>query len=382
MLTICILVLSLCALIYGMEEYFESYGHYISSFFIVFFIYIIVSGNYQNADSFTYENSYNINEPRESFGLFAHWGYRSLINICNYLHFSFIQYRFIVYGIGFAILLIAVRRVGVLYYPFFFLYFAFPMIIDSTQMKFFVAMCFITLAISFLPKGRKKDKVLFVVFLIVGSSFHITSLVFLPLVLLCDNNYGKKIKVLSVLPLVLFAALFSNRSMSRILSLYLQDIFFDSSYNRANLYLMSHTNYGFFIYFLATFVFIIIIIKMRKIILNSGYSTEREKKYSNIVFYCSIFSLAFLPLYFIKLDFARLLRALIPTYHMLFIMTIGVINRQYKIAQSNFVICVDTKKIMIMVMYFLMMIYMFYWEIFCFKDIVMFPFFDYNIIIE
>lgn len=380
MLLISTIILILSIILYGAEKYLGLRKHYISSLILLLLIYILLAGNYQNADSANYEITYKTNTVQWSVRFFAQWAYFLVINICNSFHLTFIQYRFVVYGIGLLALLTAIKKAGIDLYSVLFLYCLFPMIIDSTQMKTFVAMCFTTLAISFLIKGEKRDKILFIIITIIGAGFHITALVFLPLVVLCNSDYNRRKKILSILPIVLFALLFSNRRMSGVLSNVILNTISDSSFGRANQYLMSHTNYGFLIYYVATFAYIFIILYLRKIILNSESSTENEKRYSNVAFYCCMFSLAFLPLYFIKLDFARLLRMLMPVYHIMLVMTFGVINRQYEGRQQGLLIRISTKKAVAILLYVAMLAFMFYWEVYSFKDGVLLPFFEYNII--
>jgi len=383
MLVLSFLILTLSAIIYGVEKYLGSRQHTFSSLVILILIYIMLAGNSQNADITNYEITYKANPSQWSIQLFAQWAYYLVINICNSFHLTFVQYRFVVYGIGLLALIGAIKKSEIHIYPVLFLYCMVPMIIDATQMKTFVAMCVITLAITFLHSGSKRDKIISIVLMIVSGGFHITALVFLPLVVLCDTNYNRKTKILSILPLVIFALLFSNRRMSSILSSVLLNILSASSFSRGNSYLLSHTNYGYLIYFVATFAFIYIIIYLRKIILNCEFSTENERRFSNIAFYCSIFSLAFLPLYFIKLDFARLLRMLTPVYHIMFVMTFGSMNRKYEDNNSKrLIIKVNSKKTIALLMYIIILLFMFYWEIYNFKDSVLIPFFEHNIFIE
>ena len=290
MLLIAIPILILSVVIYGIEKYHGARKHYFSSVIIVLLVYFMVAGNYKNADSTVYETTYNINTSQWTFRIFSQWAYYLLINICNSLHLSFIQYRFVTYAIGFIAMIAAIHKVETNLYSVLLLYSLFPMIIDATQMKNFIAMCFITFAITFLARGEKKDKFMFLLMIIIGAGFQITALAFIPLVVLCDNNYNKRMKLLAILPIVLFALLFSNRAMSALLSNYLLDFFTDSRFARASMYLNSRVNYGFLIYLIATFVFIYIVYKLRRIIISSNYSTSREKKYSNVVFYSSIFS--------------------------------------------------------------------------------------------
>lgn len=381
MLVVSVLILTLSAIIYGVEKYLGSRQHTFSSLLILILIYVMLAGNSQNADITNYEITYKANSSQWSIQIFAQWAYYLVINICNSFHLTFVQYRFVVYGIGLLALIGAIKKSEINIYPVLFLYYLVPMIIDATQMKTFIAMCIITLAITFLASGSKRDKIISIILIIIGGGFHITTVVFLPLVVLCDTNYNRKTKILSILPLVIFALLFSNRRMSSILSSVLLNILSDTSFNRGNSYLLSHTNYGYLIYFVATFVFIYIIIYLRKIILNCEFSTENEKRFSNVAFYCSIFSLVFLPLYFIKLDFARLLRMLIPIYHIMFVMTFGSINRQYD-NNKGIIIRVNSQKIIVVMMYIFILAFMFYWEIYSFKDSVLMPFFEHNIFIK
>ena len=114
-------VLILTIVIFGMEEYLNKRKHQFSSVLLIILVYLMVAGNYQNADTANYENTYNHNVTQSTFQIFGQWAYNLLINACNLFHFSFMQYRFAFYAIGFFALIMAIRKAGISYYPFFLL---------------------------------------------------------------------------------------------------------------------------------------------------------------------------------------------------------------------------------------------------------------------
>lgn len=373
MLVICAPILVLSVILYGMEKYYRLSKHLFSTPIIVLLVYVMVAGNYQNADILNYKTSYDANTPHGLFQPIVQWVYFGLINVCNFFKLSFVQYRFVVYGIGFLALITAIYKVGLELYPVFLLYGFYSMIIDATQMKNFVAMCFVTLAVTFLIRGRRIDQLWFLVCLFIALGFHVTAIAFIPLIVLCNNNYDRRIKLVLVLMISMFAVLFSNRVMIDLLSHYIMGAI-SGSFDRAESYLMSRMKKAAVIFMIPTIAFIVMVIKMRLLVLKSRYSTAVEKKYSDVVLYSSLYTIVFIPLYFIKTDFARFLRMMVPEYHMLFVITLKVFKRDSDLEHP------DLYKALFIGAYLFILLYMFYWEIYVFKDSVFIPFFDYNII--
>lgn len=378
----CLLIFLFSLIVYCFEEYNGRKKHIVSSTILCLLVYIMVAGNYQNADTYASEISYTANRAQTTFDLLGQWAYYLVINICNMMHMTFEQYRFVVYGIGYIALIKAIRRVNANLYQVLLLYAIFPMIIDATQMKNFVAMCFITLALTNLVDGTKKGKIWYVVWIIIAAGFHVVSFVYLPLVFLCDSKYSRRVKLISVLPVILFALVFSNRSMSGYLSGFLLSHMNEGLSYRASSFLLSRVNNGYLVYFLATFIVIFMVYTVRKKITENYNSNEEKKSLSKVAFYCAIFSLAFLPFYFLRQDFSRLLRNLFPMIHILLIRYCNMKKSEDTEQRGGLVVRINRAEITIIAGYLLLLAYMFFWDIYGYKDSVLLPFFEYNSILR
>ena len=374
MLVECLIVVILSAVIYLYEEKHGKSGHRISSMVLFIWIYILLSGNYENADTYNYEVEYNENLTGFGFSVTGFWGYYFLNKLCQALSMSYYQSRFVAYVIGFLALIMAIDKMKINRYMTLVLYMLFPMLIDGTQTKNFIAMSLLTLAMTFLISGKKSDKIIFMVLIILAGGFHPIFYVYFPLVI-CDS---KKVQTRFVLPIVLFSLIFANRGMSSLLADFILAHLDEFLAERASKFFMSRVG-GYWVKFLATGTIITLVYIMRRAVLLNPDSKDEEKRFSNIVMYCALFSLTFLPFYFWRSDFARLLRSFFPVFHMLFIMFLNVKNiPPIKQGKKSYMLELATSKPMIIMMYLMLLGYMFYWDIYLFKDIVIIPLFTYN----
>ena len=151
---------------------------------------------------------------------------------------------------------------------------------------------------------------------------------------------------------------------------------------RASEFFLSRVG-GYWVKFLATAGIIVLVYIMRKVILLSSDSTIEEKCISNIVMYCALFSLTFLPFYFWRSDFARLLRNFFPAFHILLIIFLKKKSITFSGQGKRTVIQkYITSKPLVLAVYFMLNIYMFYWDIYLFKDIVIEPLFTFNSVFD
>ena len=371
-----VVTLILCADIYLSERALGKSRHGLSAAVLMILIFLLMAGNYQNADTYNYAVEYNENLSEYGIVLTGYWGYYLINSLCKALSLDYYQSRFIVYGLGLFVLLLACHRMGINKFAALLLYMLFPMIIDSTQTKNFVAMALITLALTFLISGKIKDKIIFLALVILAGGFHPICYIYFPLVV-CDS---KKVQVRFALPIVLFALIFANRLMISVLSNYILAHLDGFLASRAGDFFSSRVG-GQWVKFLATAVIIILVFFMRKAILRSPDTTGEQRRFSNIVMYCALFSLIFLPFYFMQSEFARMLRIFFPTFHMLFVMVLGT-GKKAPVRYGKYALLsertVSKSKLLLAVAYFMLLVYMFYWDVYIYKNVVVEPFFVYN----
>lgn len=374
MIHLIVTILMFSAEIYLLERTLGKSKHGLSAIVLIILIFLLLAGNYENADTYNYEVEYNENLSEYGIVFTGYWGYYLLTVLGKALSINYFHFRFIVYGMGLFILFMAFNRLNINQYASLLLYMLFPMIIDSTQTKNFVAMALITLAITFLISGKIRDKIVFLALIILAGGFHPICYVYFPLVV-CDS---KKVQVRYALPIIVFSLIFANGFMISFLSNYILAHLDGFLASRASEFFSSRVG-GQWVKFSATAVVVILVYSMRRAILRSSESTIDEKRFSNIVMYCALFSLTFLPFYFLRSDFSRLLRNFFPAFHMLFIMFLGAGNKtSVRPGKEEFMLEVTPSKLLIIIVYFLLIAYMFYWDIYLFKDTVVMPFFTYN----
>ena len=371
-------VIILLSIIYHFEQRKER-KHYVSSMLLCFFIFVVVAGNRFNADYEVYRITYENISLNLSFGLLANWAYYSLIFFCRFLRLSYEHYRLVAFLIGFYIIWISYNRVSKENYIAFLVYMIYPMMMDCTQMKNFLAMSFLLFGVTMLVTDEKKGKFKFLIALFISSGFHVTSLIYIPLLFLYDNSYRNRTKIISILPVIGFAVVFSNRRMSGFLSKSFLSISGDLV-NRSNDYLGSSVNNGYLVFFLATFISIALIYLLKKEVESRIDATGNEIRLAKIGFICTIYSLVFFPFYFQNREFSRFFRNFIVIYSLLF----SVANKRESAFLRNHQIlqfsrCIRTRKTIINLGYLSLLVYMFYFDIYH-NPLVFDAFLDYNII--
>lgn len=331
---------------------------------------VVMGNNEQIADTSVYLSRYN-NTVMWSLSD-SQWAMSIFMSICKFVGLSYVQFRVVYFAVGMSILFYVVQKFTNKISWFIILYFLYTMIIDAVQLKNFMAMCFLTLALSKLVKGGIKGSIQYIIFCLVAAGFQIIAYAYLPFVVFSNSAIKKRYRIFSCLPILVFALLFSNRYMSSILSGWLLDTLQGNILERASRFILGNLNNGYLVYFVATLAYIFFTFVFNKEINNSDASIN-NKRIGELAFLCSLYSLLFMPLYFHAQDFSRLLRNFIVLMHLTFILDIEAKNGYKPVKIKRFSI---KKKNIINLGYVLFMIYMFYWDIAIYWDAVVVQFFE------
>ena len=281
--------------------------HHCSFILSMFFFFFLMGGNYQNADYDAYRYSY-YNSSFENVN-FAYWAYNLSMYFFSTLGISFISYRLLLYAIGLIFISFTVKKVSGPNLLFSFFYFLYPMIIDATQMKNFLAMSIFSFALTFLSENLL-GKIKYTILLLLAGGFHIAIFAFFPLVIFKNFILSKNLRYFFI-PFIFIAALFmSTMGANSVLLNYLSSLMINDFADKQSLYFNQSVNYGFLIYFFATTLNFFVVCKAGKIIKASTYTNDFQKKFSEIVYMCSIYSFLFFPLYMFRLEFSRIFRDL------------------------------------------------------------------------
>ena len=352
--------------------------NFLSTLILATALLFLVGFNSDNADFGTYQLRYHEIQTNTASSSMQ-WAFVLFETVCVKLNFEFETYRFIYYLIGFLILLVYSLKYTKNSYIFWIFYAIFTMIIDSTQMKNFMAMVFLTIALPQLCYSAKKNKIIFISLVLVAAGFHTAAYVYLPLIFVADVTANKKIRGVTLTIIFVFSLLFSNKITSSMLSSFILDTMNGELYNRTEKFFTTNMRNGYLVYFLATAVVIFITYRLNKYVKDKNIDSHK-KKLINVALYCSLYSISFLPLYLYAQDFSRLLRNFFPTIHIAIVIAIDYLfdKEMEDNAYRNSIYLY--KRLKLSFAYLVFLTYMFYWDIAVYWDTVITPFFDDNLL--
>ena len=366
-----ILFILISGLFYLAEKKF-CVRHLLSAIILIIGLAVLMGANETIADTYIYMKRYaeSVNWSMTD----AQWAMALFMHICKLIGLSYIQFRILFFICGLFLICYAVSKVDKNFYLFFLVYFIYTMIIDSAQIKNFMAMAFLTIAITYLANPSIKNSVKYVLLIFLAAGFQITAYAYLPLVVFCNVAIKRKYRALACFPVIAFSFVFSNRGASRYLASILLMTIKGEFLERSGRFIVKSVNNGYLVYFFATIVIIYITMKLKKQVERSEQASVWEKKFANVVFLCSVYSLVFIPLYFYAQDFSRLLRNFAIVNHMLFFLSIKCRKKDTPLKN----IFVVKKSTLVSVLYIVYLLYMFYWDIAVYMETVVLPFFVGN----
>ena len=139
---------------------------------------IVMGNNDTIADTSIYLHYYN-NAGAWSL-VDSQWAIAIFMYVCKIIGLTYIQFRIVYFACGLSIILHVVNRYIKKCTWFVLLYFLYPMMIDAAQIKNFMAMCFLTLALVCLVQEGNRNRLLFVLWCLVAAGFQITAYAYLP----------------------------------------------------------------------------------------------------------------------------------------------------------------------------------------------------------
>ena len=192
-----------------------------------------------HADYINYESYYD----RVSSGIdvmAVEPGFLYLMKLSSTAGLNFIWFQALFSLLGFALIISTLKRYSSLKVVLLFAYLCYPFFLDITQMRQFMVSAIVVFAVRFLEKFSWKNLVLYVTCIALGTTIHISSLIYLVL-LLSYISEGKKLFGYS---LVITAILFIGGSMllssdlyQAVLGLRENDISYESGMQGVQLFL-------------------------------------------------------------------------------------------------------------------------------------------------
>lgn len=143
---------------------------------IFLFAWVLIGWNYDNSDYIAYQNFYIHNS--DFMGLMEP-GYLLLCNLFNSLGFDYASFRIITSGLVICIYLYIILKYARYDCCVAACYLAFLLILDVTQIRNFIAFSFVFLGFSILIYEHKNVKLKYIIFVILASLIHISSIFYL-----------------------------------------------------------------------------------------------------------------------------------------------------------------------------------------------------------
>ena len=285
---------------------------------LLFFLWLLFAFQYGNADYASYENMYRHYALWDTGFTFSNIGYKVLCDIFFNLGFTYQQFLVIEATVGMAVIACVIFKNCKIPALVVVLYFIYPYMMDTVQVRNFLAEALILLGISlYINFYTFKGYAYMAICLVFASLIHVSALTYLILLLLplLKREYLKI--------LIVFAALFELS-----LIFYMKEIvnllglgdhisgFFDKS-------ISAFTAVFLVAYFLIAYI---VFRKLRK----EDNLDEKDARWNIIVTRVNVLLIPFLPLCFVTNDFQRLYRnVFILSY--IAIVNLYAARRKYKV---------------------------------------------------
>lgn len=356
----------------GLIEAKNNQKHILSVLVFFLFLLLLMGGNCDNADYLNYQVKYqmttNIEDIKSSY-----WAYFFSLFFFNQCGVSFVAYHFFIYGLGLFFIFLLMRKTTKWSLLFLILYCIYPMMMDPTQMKNFVAMTIFSYAVTFLVESSRKNDLKYILFLILSAGFHIVFLIYLPLLLfrkIIDLKYFTPILISGIF---ILSVLFSYTSLNSALMGTMKSLIADDISDK-EAYFIQGVHWGYLPYLMANIIICINANYLRKKAKVSDVLTLYQKKFLDVCFLISVYAFLFVPFYQFTLDFARFFRDLFLIIHAGIVLGLQALS----VSSQRFVISI--KQSTVLSIYILILIVLFGWDIFRVYDTVVYPLFHSNVL--
>ncbi|WP_147404955.1 EpsG family protein [Oceanobacillus halophilus] len=250
-------------------------------------------------------------------------GYMLLLKFGNILNLDFFTFRLIILGICLIVIYFGViKRYSYNSNYILLAYMLYPMIIDSEQFRNFIALTILLYGIRFLGSYKIKNKIKFLLTIIIASSIHVSFALYIVLLLVDLKNKKILVKGIALSALIFALIVFLNNNQIPFISS-IQNLI---GVDKFTSYTDKKTEYGFLIPFtLHTFNFLLALWAKNIIYnkVNSNITTyeqlnalQKERtgqsdiSFINMIFYVNIIGFLFFPLFMTSLHFYRIVRNL------------------------------------------------------------------------
>lgn len=303
---------------------------------ILLMVVIIMGGNNKNPDTIVYKNMYLMKFYNKNIG----FGY--LIQLSKNIGLSLDLFRLIIAIIGILLINSVVRQ----YLPkrfqilFYFFYFIYPFFIDIVQIRNFISMAILVYALNILKDGTIKSKIYYSILILLASSLHSVFIVYLPLVFIEYIFKNRRVKYIVYVFFAIILLLSLNRDFVNVLVQAFSPLLLDSIQDIDH-YITQSTSFGGYVRWG------ICLINIYLVNYSYGYLSNRKSNVgilnlTKYVLWANIYSMLFLPMVLITLDFYRIQRNLTILNYLIYIYTIYKLKMFDEVKKNLFYIILIT----------------------------------------
>lgn len=348
-------------------------NHKFSELLFLMLLIVLMGGSYGNADWEAYRIRY-IESASGNFLSTVQWAQYLFGYICNLIGLKYEQYRLLYYTVG---MLLIYRFFKIytksVYLPLLF-YAIDPMIIDATQSKNFMMMAIMSNALPYLMDRTLQSKAKYIMIVILAAGFQITAYAYLPLVIFCDVGMKRKYRLFSVLPIIMIDLAFARKQSVKAAYRILLEILQKDTADRMESYGFKEVHYGYLVYWLATILVLFLLWYAKKITRRRG----KQNRILEIAYLCDVYAFAFFPLHLLAIDFSRLFRNFAIINHAA-ISDVLQTKDVSELKNEKYVVASD--KAVLMIVYLIYLFYVFYFDVVGYRETVLLPFFEKNILL-
>ena len=331
---------------------------------------IYLGGNTENPDYATYQYTYNMGIENEIEFL-----YTAFVTIGKALGFSYQIFRLELYCLALLLLYFAVSRISKTTLVFWIYYCIFPMMLDGTQTRNFIAMTIVVNAIIYLINYSKENVVKFCILIILATGFQVLSVFYLILLLIPYVQNNKIIRNIIIGVITISVVIALNRSALNSLLSNIVSVLGDVD-PRVEKYGSIQTRYGFLYSWLYHLVIIGISALIRKQINNMSDVDPQIINLIDFGYWLSIVSIVYFPFYVLVATFDRIYRTILVFEYIVWVTALKG-NQVRLIDKGSIVIRKEAMPVYSIIICFCG--FLFFMKIYSlYKETIVKPFFDDN----
>lgn len=286
-------ILYVVVLLVNIIELLRNKNYFFFNLCSVLFMIVFVGGNTFNADYLGYQYYYN-HQISSSFEP----GYLWISALSSKAGLDYQHFLIILTVLSFSFILMAIYYLKVPFPTFVVLYLVTMSFLDAVQVRQFLAYAIFTVALLFLAE---KKRILFIIFVLLASSFHLSAIVYVPLVLFVGEKGTSKqlIRLFGGTILLSCVFVFANGNsipfIGNVLSRFLA--------SEKLVYFSTRTRLGYLKYFVFQFSCIMLAQIVDRFIIREGDS--HYISFSRVVNRCIKYSSFAMPLVMLNNNFMR-----------------------------------------------------------------------------